>query len=130
MSKVKLATDPRGILLSKRSITAVARTWTPKMIKVGDVLAMLPPKAGNGYDETLMNAWGFIFAIDALRNNAPAIQVLLEVIDTFTERPQHQEVFQIVDRLLAFKVEWKTSLKNHTAPGPRTSGKVGFVRRR
>ena len=48
----------------------------------------------------------------------PAIQVLLEVVDTFTERPKHREVFAIVDSLLAFKVEWKTKLEKHGSPAP------------
>ena len=121
--------DPRQALLSERAIRALWKTWTPKMRTVVEQISRLPPKAGNGMVEARMNVWGFVFALDALRNNAPAIRVLLEVADTFTERPRHEEVFQIVDRLLAFKMEWKTGLKNHSALGPRTTGKVGFQRR-
>ena len=124
--------DPRQALLSQKALQAITKTWTKKMIQVFTIIAALPPQAGNGMVEARMNVWGFIFAIDALRDNAPAIQVLLEVVDTFTERPKHQEVFQIVDRLLAFKVEVRTKLKNHEAFQARqkTTGKVGFVRRR
>ena len=120
--------DPRQALLSQRALRAIQKTWTAKMLQVSDAIAALPPQYGDGMVEARMNVWGFIFAIDSLRNNAPAIQVLLEVVDTFIERPKHQDVFAIVDRLLAFKVEWKKKLKNHTAPAPKTTGKVGFRR--
>jgi hypothetical protein len=92
-------------------------------------IARFSPKAGKSPDEAQMNAWGFIFALDALRHKASAIQALLEVVDTFTERPKREELFQIVDRLLAFKVEVRTSLKNPVAPDKRTPDKVGFRRR-
>jgi hypothetical protein len=121
--------DPRQALLSQPAMLAIMKTWTRKMVQVFALIARLPPQVGNGMVEARMNVWGFVFAIDALRNNAPAIQVLLEVADTFTERPKHQEMFEIVDRLLAFKVEVRKSLKNHAAfqAGQKT-GKVGFKR--
>jgi hypothetical protein len=103
--------DPRQALLSQPAMRAIMKTWTRKMVQVFALIARLPPQVGNGMVEARMNVWGFVFALDALRNNAPAIQVLLEVANTFTERPKREEVFAIVDRLLAFKVEVKTSLK-------------------
>ena len=123
---------PRQALLSRKALQAIQKTWTEKMLQVSDRIARLPPQYGNGMVEARMNVWGFIFAIDALRDNAPAIQALLEVVDTFEERPKHQEVFQIVDRLLAFKVEVRTwsgtmSPPHRLAPG-RAEGE--FQRRR
>ena len=129
--------DPRQRLLSLKSASAIMKGWTPKMREVADVINQLPPQAGTDP----MLEWGFVFAIDALRDNAPAIQALFEAMDELTwevikVRPTREELFQMADRLLAFKVEVRTKLKNHVTPanhvalGPRTSGKVGFVRRR
>jgi hypothetical protein len=125
--------DPRQRLLSLKSVSALIKTWTPKMREVADHINQLPPQAG----PDPMLEWGFVFAIDALRDNAPAIQALLEAfeardasIEGIMVRPKREELFQMADRLLAFKVEWKTKLKNHVAPGPKTTAKVRFQRRR
>jgi len=118
--------DPRKALLRDQSFRAILKTWTPKMIEVGNKISTLPAQVDDP-----MKGWGFVFALDALRHRAPAIQALLEVVAELKHRPQREEVFAMVDRLLAFKVETKTSLKNHAAfqANQKTTGKVRFVRR-
>jgi hypothetical protein len=117
--------NPRRALLRNQSFRAVIDTWTPRMIDVGARISALPPQSCD-----LMDIWGFVFALDALRHNEPALKVLQEVVDEFAERPKHEELFQIVDRLLAFKVEVNTVVKNQRQQlhRDRTKGPIGFVR--
>src|SRR5258708_665577 len=99
--------DPRRCLLRDDSFRAILNTWTPRMIAVGEGISSLPPQS-----EDLMDIWGFVFALDALRHSEPAIKALQAVVDELTERPRHEELFQMVDGLLAFKVEVRTAVKN------------------
>ena len=64
---------------------AIMKTWTPRMRDIGEDLSCLPAKPGKSEAENQMNRWGFIFAIDALRGNAPAIQALAEALPEFME---------------------------------------------
>jgi hypothetical protein len=126
--------DPRERLLSEKSVLAIMETWTQKMRDVGEDLSCLPVKPWKNEDERQMNRWGFVFAIDALRGNASAIQALSEALPELMEELKHlptrEEMFQLVDRLLAFKVEVRKSIQNHAAFRQKTKGPIGFVRRR
>jgi hypothetical protein len=117
--------NPRRALLRIQSFQAVLKIWTPRMIDVGEKLSALPPQS-----EDLNDIWGFALALDALRHNEPAVRALQEVVDELTERPKREEPFQMVDRLLAFKVEIRTAVKNQRQQlhRERTPGKIGFVR--
>jgi hypothetical protein len=129
--------DPRQRLLRETSVRAIMKTWTPKMRDVGEDLSCLPVKEGKSDAEIQMNRWGFVFAIDALRDNPSAIQALFEALpelmDELKYLPQREEMFALVDHLLAFKLETKTSMKNHRAfqanQNQKPTGKVGFIRR-
>jgi hypothetical protein len=120
--------NTRKALLRDQSLQAVLKTWTPRMVDVGNKISSLPPQAG----PDPMLAWGFLFALDALRYNEPALKALQEVVDELTERPTHQELFQMVDGLLAFKLEVKTLVKNQSQYRRlnriRTSGPIRFRR--
>jgi hypothetical protein len=79
--------------------------WPKPVFDLVYKLCKLPPRYGAGLDD----GHGFVLAIDLLRYNKPALRALAEVVDELVDTleylPSYQEIFELIDRLLALKVE-------------------------
>jgi hypothetical protein len=128
-------------LLRDQSLQAILRTWSGLMVDLGNRISKLPSQPDDP-----MKGWGFVFAIDGLRYNEPAVCALLRVVNDMEARPTYEEIFQMVGASLALRHEVNELLASRKRDGVhhqevgrkqkrtvriapiRTTGKIGFVR--
>ena len=89
-----LATTPRT-LLSDPSMHAIIDTWPKTLFDLIKRFAKLPPQ-----DADPLAVYGYIFAIDSLRDDRPALAALATVVNELEVRPRYHEMLELVDRVL------------------------------
>ena len=82
------------------------------MMDLGTRISKLPTQP----DDPMMG-WGFVFAIDTLREIEPAICALIRVVRDMTVRPTYGEVFDIVSRSLAMRDDLEELLAQRRRDG-------------
>ena len=87
-------------------------------------LSELPPAPGS---DGRLDIWGFVFAIDGLRDNERAISALLDRVDEFHVRPSYDAIFAMAGLLLAVKKEVRQVVNDHAQQEVRVR-KCRFVR--
>jgi hypothetical protein len=92
-------------LMSLQSFRLMRDSWPKPVFDLVYRLCKLPVQ----YGASMQDGHGFVLAIDLLRDNKPALAALAggvdELVDTLEVRPTYEDIFALVDRLLAFKVE-------------------------
>ena len=106
---MKMYGPPTSRMLSDKALGAVLDTWSEPMLELSARLAELPER--DSVDE--IDTFVYIFAVDALHDKPLAVRMLLEVVDQFTVRPTHREVFETLARMLMMRYSVKQLVKDH-----------------
>jgi hypothetical protein len=118
------SSDPDDWVMTESQLRAVIDRWSPRVRELAFKIVRM------SYRQDPDGRWGYIHALDRLRNNLSAIAALHVVVDEWDLRPRYHEVLKVADAVIEIRWDLRKLVDDH--PNRRRYGptpRFGFVRR-